>query len=268
MPLTLADRADLHRLYELAVQAPAHEAGLLAGWFQERRGRPARTLREDFCGTAALGRAWVRQGPGYRAIGIDCDPAVLARGRAEAHATHSAAGLDLLVVDLYTHAPAVPAVDLAVALNFSYWLIRERAALLGYFQRLRQGLVADGMLFLDAFGGADAWRVLTERRAIDDGGAGFTYVWEQASVEPVSGVQRCHIHFEFPDGSRRERAFSYTWRLWALPELRELLTEAGFSRVTVYWQGWDANGRPDGRFLPATAGTADAGWICYLGAEV
>ena len=77
----------------------------------------------------------------------------------------------------------------------------------------------------------------------------------------------CHIHFEFQDGSRLEKAFSYTWRLWTLPEIRELLEETGFRQVTVYWQGYDDDGEPDGVFVPVGEGEADAGWICYLTAE-
>lgn len=268
MPDSIAATADPHHLYELAVQAPALEAALFADWFQTLRARPALTLREDFCGTAALARAWVSGDPGRRAWGLDLDGVVLARGRA-AVAADAAPRLTLLQADLCAPAPPpVPAVDLAVALNFSYWLIRERAGLLAYFRRLRAGLVADGLLVLDAFGGADACQVLTERRFVADGGDGFTYVWEQASFDPISAVQHCAIHFEFPDGSRLERAFSYSWRLWTLPELRELLTEAGFGLVTCYWQGWTDSGQPDGCFVPVQVGRPDAGWICYLLAEV
>jgi len=52
-----------------------------------------------------------------------------------------------------------------------------------------------------------------------------------------------------------------------LPELRELLDEVGFARVTVYWQGFDRDGEPSGRFRPVTKGEADAGWIVYITAE-
>jgi len=45
------------------------------------------------------------------------------------------------------------------------------------------------------------------------------------------------------------------------------LLEAGFSKVTVYWQGWDEDGEPNGEFHPAEDADADAGWICYLTAE-
>jgi hypothetical protein len=64
-----------------------------------------------------------------------------------------------------------------------------------------------------------------------------------------------------------ERAFSYDWRLWTLAEIRELLEEAGFSRVTFYWQGFDEDGEGDGDFQPVDEGDADAGWICYITAE-
>ncbi|OQX43880.1 MAG: SAM-dependent methyltransferase, partial [Candidatus Sedimenticola endophacoides] len=92
-------------------------------------------------------------------------------------------------------------------------------------------------------------------------------IWEQAHYNPIDGNLLCHIHFAFDDGSRLEKAFSYNWRLWNLTEIRELLREAGFSRVTTYWQGWDEDGEPDGCFEPALVADADAGWICYISAE-
>jgi hypothetical protein len=156
---------------------------------------------------------------------------------------------------------------MVLAMNFSWWLIKERPALRDYFARVRERLRPDGVFLLDAYGGYDAFRIMTEERAIDDGGAGFTYCWEQADYDPISAHCRCHIHFDFPDGSRLERAFSYDWRLWTLPETREVLAEAGFRRITCWWQGWSADGEPDGRFQPVARAEPDAGWICYLSAE-
>ena len=78
----------------------------------------------------------------------------------------------------------------------------------------------------------------------------------------------CHIHFEFPDKSRLEKAFSYDWRLWTLPEIRELLSEAGFADITVYWEGTDEESNEgNGIFEPTESGDADPGWICYIVAE-
>ncbi|MGB5339926.1 MAG: class I SAM-dependent methyltransferase, partial [Gammaproteobacteria bacterium] len=93
-------------------------------------------------------------------------------------------------------------------------------------------------------------------------------IWEHASYNPIDGRMVCHIHFGFPDGSKLKKAFTYDWRLWSLPELRELLDEAGFSKVTVYWEEVDKkSGEGTGVFSPATVGDADPGWICFLLAE-
>ena len=72
---------------------------------------------------------------------------------------------------------------------------------------------------------------------------------------------------ELADGTRIERAFTYEWRLWSAPEIRELLLEAGFSKATVYWEGEDEDGEGNGEFLPDEKGEADLAWIAYIVAE-
>jgi len=265
---TQAGLADRYRLYERSVQNPEAEVDFIARRFRCLTGRRALLLREDFCGTAALSCEWVRRRADHRALAVDLDPAVLAWARARNLAALPAgerARCRLILGDVRRVRPR-PA-DVILAMNFSYWLLRERAALLQYFRRVRTGLVRDGVFFLDAFGGYEAFRVCSEERAIEDEEGTFTYRWEQAYYNPIDGHLSCHIHFDFPDGSRLERAFSYDWRLWTLPELRELLAEAGFSRVTVYWQGWNERGEADGIFVPAEEAAADASWICYLSAQ-
>jgi cyclopropane fatty-acyl-phospholipid synthase-like methyltransferase len=265
----MADLADRHRLYQLSVQNPRTEIDFVDRTYRQLRGRSGRTLREDFCGTAAVCCEWVRRRKGNRAWGVDLDPDVLEWGR-----RHNLAALDaarqarvaLLQADV--REVETPPLDVVLAMNCSYWLLRDRRHLLTYFRRVREALAGDGIFFLDAFGGYDTFRLLTEERRVrDPNGGSFTYTWEQAVYEPVTGRLVCHIHFRFDDGSEWMRAFSYDWRLWTLPEIRELLTEAGFSRVMVYWQGWDDAGRPDGVFVPVESGEPDAGWIAYLTAE-
>ena len=53
---------------------------------------------------------------------------------------------------------------------------------------------------------------------------------------------QCHIHFKFPDKTKIKNAFTYNWRLWTMVEIRELLSEAGFANVVVYWEGEDEDG--------------------------
>ena len=133
-----------------------------------------------------------------------------------------------------------------------------------YFKSVHRSLAPDGVFFLDAYGGYDSFKVIRERTRHDD----FTYIWDQAEYNPINGHMTCYIHFAFPDGSRLNRAFSYEWRLWTLPEIQELLLEAGFKTVTVYWQGTDEeSGEGDGEFTPATVGEPDPAWIVYISAE-
>ena len=236
--------------------------------YRKLRGKSARRLREDFCGTASVCCEWVKRRKTNRAIGVDIDLDVLNWGRANnlsRLSEHQSDRIQLLEKDVLAVDAGIH--DIICAMNFSYWLLRERAALLRYFQKVRNALKEDGIFFLDAYGGYDSYRVITEERAIKGDDSDFTYIWEQEQYDPISGRLVCHIHFGFPDGSRLDRAFSYDWRLWSLPEIRELLGEAGYGRVICYWQGWDENGDPDGVFVPVEEGEPDAGWIAYLSAE-
>jgi len=264
----MASRADRHRLYELAVQCAEAEVDFVIDTFRELRGRKPLHLREDFCGTANVCCEWVRRGARYTAIGVDLDGEVLdwsRRHRLSALTERQRSRVALLQDDVL-NAQTQPA-DVVLAMNFSYWLFKQRSDLLRYFRTVRDNLVDDGIFFLDAYGGYDAFREIDEEREIDDGGEGFTYIWDQDRFNPVDNHLICHIHFAFPDGSVMERAFTYDWRLYTLPEIRDLLDEAGFSRTTVYWQGWDEDGEASGEFYPTETADADAGWICYLVAE-
>lgn len=261
---TLASRADKHHLYENSVQDPDAEVDFVAREFRQLRGRPARRLREDFCGTAGVAATWVRRHSQNRAVGVDLDPEVL--GWARRHTLRRLgptrrARLRLLNDNVMT--VQTPPQDLILAMNFSYWIFKTRDALRAYFEATRRALAADGIFMLDCYGGYDAFRVLKERREQKD----FTYVWDQAAYNPVTGDLRCHIHYEFPDRSLLRKAFTYDWRLWTLPEIREVLAEAGFARSVVYWQGWDeATEEPDGAYEAVETADADAGWVAYIAA--
>ena len=262
---SLASQADRHELYEASVQDPEAELEFVAETYQALSGRPLRRVREDFCGTGNTACAWVRMHASNEAIGVDLDPSVLDWGR-----RHHLARLDdaqrarISLIEGNVLTVETEPVDAILAMNFSYYLFTRRDLLRAYFERARAGLAEDGVLFLDAFGGYDAHREIEERTEYDD----FTYVWDQASFDPIHHHMTCQIHFEFPDGSALNKAFEYHWRLWTLPEIRELLLEAGFEKATIYWEGTDEEtGEGDGVYTPAEIGDADAGWICYLVAE-
>lgn len=263
---TLASQADRHILYQESVQDTEFEYEFVSDTFKRLRGRNARLLREDFCGTAQMCCEWVSRGKENRAVGVDLDTEVLDWAR-----THNVSKLkpreaervqliEANVLDVKTEA----APDLVIAMNFSYQCFTTREALRNYFAKVREDLVEDGVLIMDAFGGYEAFQELEEETEHDD----FTYTWDQDFYDPITGAMRCYIHFSFPDGSRMDKAFEYNWRLWTLPELQEILKEAGFKRVTVYWEGTDEEtNEGDGNFTPATQGEADPGWIAFLSAE-
>jgi SAM-dependent methyltransferase len=260
----MADKADRHELYEAAVQNVEDECAFVADTFRSVRGREARSSREACSGTASASCEWVRRDEANSAVGVDIDSEVLEwgrRNRLSRLTEDQARRVELRQGDvLRTVSDPVDAVG---AFNFSYWIFKDRPKMLQYFQVVRDVLKDDGVFFLDAFGGYEAFDEIKEKTRYD----GFTYVWHQARYRPVTGELLCHIHFRFPDGSKQKKAFSYDWRLWTLPELQELLLEAGFRKVTVYWEGSDEDGDGDGEFTPEPHGEADAGWIAYLVAE-
>jgi SAM-dependent methyltransferase len=263
---TMAEKADIHELYELSVQNVEHEIEFLQSTFQSLRGRTAYLFREDFCGTASASCQWVRQGSQYQAIGVDIYPPVLEWGRRNRVARldpEDQARVSLIESDVMT--VETPPVDLLVAFNFSFFIFDTRDKLRAYFKRAYDAIKDDGLFFCDLFGGPEAQEETREKTKHKK--HGFTYIWHQAEFHPVTNFIRCHIHFKFKDGSKIKRAFTYQWRLWSAPELRELLLEAGFRKATVYWEGEDEDGEGNGEFTPNEKGEADLAWIAYIVAE-
>ena len=265
-----AESADRHLLYQQSVQDVEAEIDFVEETWSELRQRPAVCLREDFCGTANTACEWVTRDESYQAVGVDLDNEVLEWGRLYKLAElddDQLERIELLNEDVLQTRPGLA--DIILALNFSYFLFLTRDDLREYFANVLDGLVSDGILFLDAYGGYEAPMVLTEpRECEDEDGNEFTYIWEQAAFNPIDSCMTCHIHFEFPDKSRMDKAFSYHWRLWTLPEIREILYEAGFSTVDIYWEGTDEEkNEGNGIYTPSEIGDADPGWVCYIVAQ-
>lgn len=263
---TQAERADIHDLYQRAVQEVDAEIDFVDREFSRIRKRRASLLREDFCGTANTSCEWVRRRRGNRAVGVDLCSATLAWGVANNLSRlrpSERERVTLLNRNVLDPGPSGRGVDAALAMNFSYWVFRTREQLRAYFGAVRRSLVKDGLFFLDFYSGPDSLRITRERRPL----RGFTYIWDQAQYDALTGDYVCHIHFSFPDGSRIRNAFTYHWRLWTLPEIRELLSEAGFTRSIVYLEGDDGKGGGNGVFAPAEVGENCPAWLAYIVAE-
>jgi SAM-dependent methyltransferase len=253
---------DLHWLYQESVQSPDVHFGFFDRVYRKRNGVLPVSLKEDFCGTALLATEWVERRRTNTAIGIDLDAETLAWGR-----KHNVARLDdeerQRVVLRRANVLNVtrPRADLVVALNFSYFIFRTRPELLAYFRAARRSLAPGGLFIGDIFGGWEAQKPLTERTRY----RGFTYLWQLDYYDPVANFARFHIHFKFHDRGGIRRAFTYNWRLWTIPEIRELLEEAGFRHVEIFWEGIDRrSGFGNSVFRKTEKAENAPGWIAFF----
>lgn len=262
---TQAERADRYELYEESVQDPDGDVERVRRMYKRARGKPARTLREDFCGTAVFACAWAAASARHEAVAIDLDPEPLAWGR-EHHLAklrpEQQARVRLVEADVLEVEPGD--FDIIVAFNFSYFILKKRNELKHYFQSIRSSLSHEGLLVLDVYGGPEALERREERREYED----FTYVWDQDRFDPITHGATCLIHFEFPDGSEIRDAFRYRWRVWSIPELRDLLVEVGFKETTVYWEGTEKRtNEPNGVYRPRKHAEDDPAWVAYITAK-
>jgi len=258
---SLAEQADKHILYEQSVQDVEAEIDFVDAMYLKIRGKQAGILREDFCGTTNTSCEWIKRRKTNIAHSIDLDPHVLEWGKRRHHAelTHGQSSRIHVINDNVLEVSIEP-VDIILAMNFSYWIFKTRETMKAYFHGVYRGLKKDGIFFLDVFGGYEAFEEMEEITEHDD----FTYIWDQAHYNPITGNYICHIHFRFQDGSKIKKAFTYDWRLWTIPELTEMLKEAGFM-PTVYWDKAEDDD-DENEYDPSTQGEADAGWIAYIAA--
>ena len=260
---------DKYFLYTNSVQGAEHDAELL--WKMTRKiwsGPIPKDpiLREDFCATAALCYEWVKLGKTHYAFGVDLDAKALSWGVAH-HASElspsQASRVQMIHGDVLHNHKINPHV--ICALNFSYFFIKDRALLKTYFTKCRQSLAKNGLLILDAFGGPEYLQAHIDRRRNAD--ESFTYWWEVEMFDAITHQIKCHLHFQRDGELKRERVFSYDWRLWSLPEITDVLHESGFNHVEYWAEGLNKNGRGNGIFKPIKSEKDCATWITYLVAK-
>ncbi|KAF5751608.1 hypothetical protein HS088_TW02G00623 [Tripterygium wilfordii] len=119
--------------------------------------------------------------------------------------------------------------DIVCAFNYSCCCLHKRAELVLYFKHALDALSKKGGIFvMDLYGGTSSERKLRLQRRF----ANFTYVWEQAEFDIIERKTRISLHFHLQKQQKKLRhAFSYSWRLWSLPEIKDCLEEAGFQSV-------------------------------------
>ena len=259
-----ANKADKYQLYQWSVQSADEDIKFLNRAYYELTRKKATHFREDFCGTGLLSAAWIERGEQYTAEGFDIDPEPVAWGKAR-HFKDLGPAAERMTFHLEdARQPSDKAPDIRCAQNFSYWVFKTRPQMLDYFKRARADLAENGIFVIDLYGGPELYEKVKEETEIPQG---FTYVWDQDEYCPVTSEAVHHITFKFPDGSRMKRVFSYEWRLWGLTELREILDDAGFSRVDCYWEGTGEDGEGNGIFNREEKGERCPSYIAYLVAQ-
>ncbi len=265
---TLAEKADKFACYQKSVQTPDHEVEFFQQAYRDAYRAKPLSLREDFCGTFAVCCEWVKSHPRRTALGVDLCEETLQWGR-----EHNLAKLNegqrkrLRLLKQDVRKRNRPTVDVLAAQNFSFWIFKTRAEVAEYFKFARANLNPKGIMVLDMMGGGECYEEdLVDKRTIVKGKKGFKYHWKQVSFNPVTAEARFAISFKFADGSKLRNAFEYDWRFWTLPEVREMLAEAGFREIHVYWESEceDEDDEEYGTWHRVDDAPSDPSWICYL----
>ncbi len=277
-------------LYRAAVQHPQAEVAFLHRAYQHYRGRDPVLLREDFAGTAAVAASWVGVDEDHQALAIDSHSPTLRWAMRQAGQELGDRAGDLHFIHADVMEVAAPRVDVLIALNFSSFIYHDRASLRAYFRNARKSLRTGGaggsggtgkapsrqggahaggfggILVIDAYGGPGALTPqIQSRPAYTQTGIEFTYLWEQKKINAVTGLVDNRIHFKFPDGRSRANAFRYHWRLWTLPEIVELMLEAGFAQAQVWCDQVDPEtGQSEGDFAPIDHLREREDWVAYI----
>lgn len=280
-------------LYQQSVQSPKGDISYLQKFFlMYVGGRVPLHFQEDFCGTALLSTEWLHSDARRTAIGLDLDVEALewcmennvnkvgadVSSRIFLFHGNVLQPLEAKLVNVATQylmqnvtlgdseddSPdhklmkdfQFPARDIVCAFNYSCCCLHTRQELVSYFKHALSALNKKGGIFvMDLYGGTSAEHELRMQRKFPN----FTYVWEQAEFDIIKRKTRISLHFNLHKPQRKIRhAFSYSWRLWSLPEIKDCLEEAGFQSVH-FW----IRHMPDSEDIRSTYGLAAGRDIKY-----
>ncbi|XP_055831637.1 uncharacterized protein LOC129900647 isoform X2 [Solanum dulcamara] len=228
-------------LYQQSVQSPKGDISYLQKFFlMYVGGRVPLHFQEDFCGTALLSTEWLHSDARRTAIGLDLDIEALdwcMENNVNKVGADVSSRIFLFHGDSEDDSPdhklmkdfQFPARDIVCAFNYSCCCLHTRQELVSYFKHALSALNKKGGIFvMDLYGGTSAEHELRMQRKFPN----FTYVWEQAEFDIIKRKTRISLHFNMHKPQRKIRhAFSYSWRLWSLPEIKDCLEEAGFQSV-------------------------------------
>lgn len=255
---------DKYYYYKKSVQSPDADVEFLHKAYKELKNKPAKILREDFCGTFSICCEWVKMDKSHSAIGVDLDAEPIKYGKNNYYTELTEEQQSRIqVVEKNVMDKSLPKADIISAQNFSYFIFKSREVLKDYFKNAYKTLNEDGIFIIDCFGGSQCQEPNEEETEHGE----FSYFWDQDKFDPVTNEALFHIHFKRKGEKKKEKVFSYDWRMWSLPELCEVMSEVGFSNTHIYWEGTDKDGEGNGEFTRVTEGEDCESWVAYVAAE-
>jgi len=257
---------DKYAHYENSVQTPEEHVRIFDRMFRDVRGRQPLSLREDFCGTFLISCEWVRSHPDRTAMGLDLDPEPLAYGRKNSWSRLTRtekSRINLLRENVCV--PQKEKSEIIGAGNFSFFIFKTREELKVYFRAALQSLAPDGIFVLEMAGGPGFIKTCREQKTYQVPGLGkFTYYWDQQSYDPITHHGVYAIHFKDRKGQMHRNCFTYDWRVWTIPELREIMMDAGFRETSIYWEDPGPDGQGNGEYVPTETGDNAYSWIAFV----
>ena len=249
---------DKYHFYKQAVQDPVSDLNLFSYIYKRQNKKKPRVFREDFCGTFYNSWSWVKRDKKNKALVIDKEKEPLEYGKKHHKLDEEEKSrLKIINKDLLKLGVLKEKADIISVCNFSLFFIHDRKSLIKYFQSVRKSLKKKGMFIFDSFGGPDAEEEGMEKRIF----SGFEYYWDQVSFDPCSRIGKYYIHFKIKN-KWKKKVFSYEFRLWTLPELKEALKDAGFKNADIYW---DTEDKKKSYFKKIKAcDDSYTTWIAYL----
>jgi SAM-dependent methyltransferase len=258
---TLSKDFDKYFYYHKSVQSPDIDVQFFDKAYKDIRGKEAVSLKEDFCGTFSISCEWVKLGDNKKAVGVDLDEEPIEYGKNNylAELTDDQKSR-VEVINANVMDKNNPQADIVSASNFSYYIFKDRETLKTYYKSAYNSVKDDGIFIVDCFGGTAATEPVEEETEQD----GFSYFWDQDSFDPVTNFAQFYIHFKRKGEKKRKKVFSYDWRMWSIPEIREIMLEAGFKDTKVMWEGTDKDGDGDGKFKAVEKGEHCESWVAYV----
>jgi cyclopropane fatty-acyl-phospholipid synthase-like methyltransferase len=252
---------DKYKYYKEAVQSPENDVMFFDQIYKQAFGKEAETLREDFCGTFSICCEWVKLSQNKKSIGVDLDQEPIKYGYETNFVTLTEEQkTKVKILEQNVLSPELPMADIVAALNFSYFLFKERQQLKDYFANVYKTLNTNSLFVLDCFGGPATQEANEEETEHE----GFSYFWDQKSFNPITNYANYSIHFKIDGQEKIEDAFTYDWRMWSLAELQDILKEVGFQDVHALWEADGDDGEGNGEFYRAEVGQDCEAWVAYL----